>query len=244
MIQIACGCTKQGPGSTCERGKRLFATATQAFQSLGEGAKAIAADERWAAYTIAYLAYQDHLRGWWEGDVKVQRHMGTWMISLRSCGRWIVHFGIQDESLIHEWLHIRGYQQLVGMGREAKDHLSGYYRKGDEHVHVGQMPSLLSKEGSAGLNRGGKHTGGLAKDEGLSAPPSRVDLKTQMAISIALLVARIPHSPTLVEQLLVQRRAANLLRTRGRQIGPQDEQTLRELIEEAVQQKERLSLNT
>jgi hypothetical protein len=125
-----------------------------------------------------------------------------------------------------------------------KDCLSGYYRKDNEHVLVEQTPPFLSEEDSGGLDRGGKHTGGLAKHEGISAPPSRVDLKTQMAISIALLVARIPHSPTLVEQLLVQRRAANLLRTHGMQIGPQDEQTLRDLIEESVQQKESLSPDT
>src|SRR6266496_6697329 len=113
MVQISCGCTQQNPGPTCERGRELFAAASQAFQDLVTGTAALAGDERRAVYTLAHLAYIDHLRGWWEGDVKVQRRMGIWMIYIRLCGRWIFHFGAKDNTLLKEWLHMRGYQQYV-----------------------------------------------------------------------------------------------------------------------------------
>lgn len=243
MGQSSCGCTRQSP--TCERGKKLFATAAQAFQVLVDGTATIASDERWVAYTLAYLAYLDHLRGWWEGDLKVQRTMETWMISIRCCGRWIFHFGMQDESLVREWLHVRGYQHFVGKGEHAKDRLSGYYRKGDVRVDSlvveGNMPPLLSAEHINSTGVSGEHPERLAAQEITPGIPSQTDLKTQVAMYIALLVARIPHSPTVVERLFVQRRAANLLRAQGIQVGPRDEQTLQELIAEAVHQKERMN---
>jgi hypothetical protein len=231
MRQIACGCTEQGPSSNCERGRRLFGNAVQVLQDLVNGRVTVAGDEQWAMYTLLHQAYIDHLRGWWEGDVKVQRDMEMWMISIRSCGRWIFHFGAQDE-LVREWLQVQGYQQFVGMGAEAKDSLSGYYRRGDVCILTkGNIPPLLSPE----------YTGKPTTQEVTTRVPSQIDLKTQVAISITLLVARIPHSPTGVERLLVQRRAANLLRTHGIQVGSQDERVLQELIEEAIRQKERMN---
>jgi hypothetical protein len=237
MALSSCGCTRQSP--TCERGKKLFAAAAQAFQALGDGTATIAGDELWAAYTLAHLAYIDHLRGWWEGDIKIQRGMDAWMISIRLCGRWIFHFGTQDESLVREWLQVRGYQQFVGKGEHAKDRLSGYYRKGA--AVEGNMSPLLSSEQMNNTSVPDKHMGQFAEQEFTLGIPSQTDLKTQVAIYIALLVARIPHALTVVEGLFVQRRAANLLRAREIQVGPQDEWTLRELIDEAVQQKERMN---
>ena len=72
-------------------------------------------------------------------------------------------------------------------------------------------------------------------------PSSSVDLKTQVTILVALQIARIPNTPTVVERLFVQRRAVNLLRTHGIQVGSQDERVIQELIEEAVQQKEQMN---
>lgn len=241
MAQISCGCTKQGPSLTCERGKNLFAAVSQAFQSLAEGMPALALEEGWAAYTLAYLAYSDHLRGWWEGDVKVQREMGAWMISLRFRGRWIFHFGTQDASLVREWLQVRGYQQFVGKGHDesTKDRLSGYYRKSEIHVGVEGKPLLLSPEYD-GTSISGEPTGRLAAQETTASTASLIDLRTRVTVLIALLVAHIPNTPTVVERLFVQRRAANLLRTHGIQVGTQDERMIQELIEEAVRQKEQM----
>ncbi len=242
MVQIACGCTKQGPGELCERGKKLFAAATQAFQALINGTTTIAGGERWTAYTLAHLAYSDHLRGWWEGDVKVQRGMEGWILSIRICGRWIGHFGTQDEKLVREWLEVQGYQQLVGMGEEAKDRLSGYYRKSDARTVVeGNVPSPLSSEQAGTMGISSEHMGKFAEQAITSdASSSSADLKTQVTVLITLLIARIPNTPTVVAQLFVQRRAANLLRSHGIQVGLQDEQVIQELIKEAVQQKERI----
>ena len=244
MAQIAaCGCTDQGPSETCERGKKLFAAAVQAFQALINGTTTIAGDERWAAYTLAHLAYRDHLRGWWEGDVKVQRGVEGWMISIRFSGRWIGHFDTRDENQVREWLQVQGYQQFVGMGEGTKDHLSGYYRKGDTRLVIeGNMPPHLSSEQVSGMGMSGDQMGKpTAQAIPSSVPSPSVDRKTQVTVLITLLIARIPKTPTVVERLLVQRRAANLLRAHGIQVGPQDERVIQELIEEAVQQKERMN---
>jgi hypothetical protein len=233
MVQIAaCGCTKQGPGETCERGKKLFGAAAQAYQAMIAGTTAIAGEEWWAEYTLAHLAYSDHLLGWCDRDVKVQRGMVAWMVFIRFCGRWVMHFGSQEEDLVREWLQIQGYQQFVGMGKKAKNRLSGYYRKGDAHVVF---------EGNVPLQIGGIPSGRTEKLAEQPVAASSVDLKAQVTVLVALLVARIPNTPTVVERLFVQRRAAALLRTHGIQVGPPDERVIQELIEEAVQQKERMN---
>jgi hypothetical protein len=241
MAQISCGCTPSHPGSTCERGKHLFAALDRAAHVLLNGA---ATDEQWTAYTLAHLAYIDHLRGWWEDDVKVQRSLAVWMLFIRFCGRWILHFATQDEDLVGEWLSLRGYRQLAGKGQHATDRLSGYYRRTGPRIAI-QEQELLSRL-SGPLDRrsvSGEVTGKLTELEAtpalLSSP--NVDLKTQVTVYIALLVARIPHALTIVDHLFVQRRAANLLRTHGVQVGPRDERILRALIDEAVRQKEQMS---
>lgn len=243
MVQISCGCTSQHPGSMCGQGKKLFATANQALQALVNEKAAIAGNERWVLYTLAHLAYSDHLRGWCEGDVKVQRGMQGWIIFTRFCGRWISHFGTQDENLVYDWLQVQGYQQFVGMGEGAKDHLSGYYRKNAARTVVGRnLSSFLSSEQADDIGVSSERPKKFAEQAIASdvSSPS-VDLKTQVIILITLLIARIPNTPTAVEQLLVQRRAANLLRAHGIQIGLQDERAIQKLIKEVVQRKERMN---
>ncbi|GCE15079.1 hypothetical protein [Tengunoibacter tsumagoiensis] len=230
MAQTACGCTQQRPSPTCEPGKKLFIRAVEVLPGKDGRTSTPEDDERWEVYTHAYLAYHDHVRGWSEGDVKVQRGMGEWMISLRSYGRWIFHFGTQDASFIYEWLQVKGYQQFVGQGEQARDRLSGFYRK-----HT--KPSLLLREPIA---RGGEQPAKLAEQERAPGVSSHIDLKTLVTILIALLVAHIAHTPTVVERLLVQRRAANLLRVHGIHVGLSDEQVIQELIEEVVRQNERI----
>jgi hypothetical protein len=244
MVQISCGCKREHPGSTCERGKQLFAAVDRAAQVLIDRT---ATDEQWAIYTCAYLAYIDHLRGWQEGDVKVQRRMDAWMLSIRFCGRWMLHFATQDEDLVREWLALRGYQQFVGKGQYATDRLSGYYRKTEMGVVVQEQMSLLRlPEPIDEADLSVFHTGRLTERKitpDITSSPD-VDLKTLVTVYIALLVAHIPHSLTVVDRLFVQRRAANLLRVHGVQIGPRDERMLQTLIDEAVRQKEQMSPST
>ena len=122
---------------------------------------------------------------------------------------------------MREWLAVRGYRQFAGRG--PNDSLSGCYRKGDvrtsavvshDHAEKLETPDLLSS--------------------------SLLDLQTQMAIYIALLIAHIPHLPTIMERLLVRQRAASVLQARGIQLGPSDEQLLQAIIEEAIRQQERI----
>lgn len=232
---ISCGCTRQGPGSVCERGKKLFTVATRIFQDLVEGRSVDASDEWWATYTFALLAYIDHLRGWWAGDVKVQRRMGLWMLFVRSHGQWIFHFGTEDESLVREWLAVREYQQFAGRG--PNDSLSGYYRKGDVRTNgeESMMSPSFSREQSSGVVVSRDHAEKLETPDLLSS--SLLDLQTQMAIYIAMLIAHIPHIPTTMERLLVRQRAASVLQARGIQLGPPDEQLLQAIFEEAIRQQ-------
>ncbi|HEY7419194.1 MAG TPA: hypothetical protein VH593_28685, partial [Ktedonobacteraceae bacterium] len=192
---IPCGCNRQGPGSVCERGKKLFTAVTQALQALIDGTAVRAGDERWAAYTYALLTYIDHLRGWREGDVKVQRSMGAWMLFVRSHGQWVFHVGTEDERLVREWLLVRGYQQFVERG--INNPLSGYYRKeGDVHASAGRqmMTSLPSGVSLSGVVVSRNDAGG--QEAPALLPSSSLTLQTQVAISIALLIARIPRIPS------------------------------------------------
>jgi hypothetical protein len=69
---------------------------------------------------------------------------------------------------------------------------------------------------------------------------SSVDLKTRITVSLTLHVARISHTPTLLDRLHLQQHATKLLLTHGIPIGPRDGQTLRALIDEAIQQNEEM----
>lgn len=235
---IPCGCNRQGPGPACERGRKLFIAVTQTLQALVEGTAARAGDERWAAYTYALFAYIDHLRGWWEGDVKVQRSMGTWLLFVRSHGRWVFHLGTEDESLMREWLAVRGYQQFVERG--INNPLSGYYRKGDEHASAERQVMTPLPSGASLGGIVGQESGAGRLEVPALLPSSPLALQTQVAVSIALLIAHIPHRPTTMERLLVQQRAASVLQSCGIQPGPPDEQVLQAIIEEAIRQQEQM----
>ena len=74
------------------------------------------------------------------------------------------------------------------------------------------------------------------------SPPfsSSIDLKTRIAVSLALHVARILHPPTLLDRLYLQQHTTKLLLAHGIPIGPRDGQTLRALIDETIQQNEEM----
>jgi hypothetical protein len=235
---IPCGCTRNSPGRACERGRKLFTAVTQTLQSLIEGTAASADDERWAAYAFALFAYIDHLRGWWDGDIKVQRRIGVCMLFVRSHGQWVFLFGAEDESLIHEWLAVRGYWQFVGRG--MNDPISGYYRKSDARTGVAEqkIPSPLASEQQSSVVIFRDEAGRLEAPDLL--PSSPLDLQTRVAVYIALLIACIPRTPTTMERLQIQRKAVRVLQSRGIQPGPPDEQVLQAMIEEAVRQQEQM----
>lgn len=230
MKYIKCGCTQEAPESECEMGKALFADASQAFQNLFDAMTIAARDECWTLYALARLAYKDHLNGWEKADIKVQKRTGFWMVHARSCGQWIFLFGTKDVMVLIVWLRERGYQQYVHIkSNQAQGHLLGYYRK---KAFKGEY-TIEEKTSS-------ENTSLPAEDEAIeqkAASHSLFDLKTRVAIRIALLVAQLPSTLTLVDRLLVQQRAASLLRVYGVQVEAGDERVLRELLDEAVQQK-------
>ncbi len=247
MAQISCGCTPQRADATCERGSKLFAAAaSHAFQDLIRETATTAYEKR-QAYTLAHLAYIDHLHGWWEGDRKVLRRMDAWIVYVRLSGRWMFHFETKDDTLLKEWLRVKGYQQFVkGGGTQAHDHLSGYYRKIDGSITEDILPPPLSLEPMSSPGVSNDHSERLVGRELPSPLPfsSPIDLKIRVTVFIALLVACIPHAPTLLDRLHIQQCATHLLRTYGIPIGPQDDQTLRALIDEAIQQHEEMKASS
>lgn len=237
MAQISCGCTPQQADATCERGSKLFAVASHAFHDLSKGTAPLT-NARRQTYTLAHRAYLDHLRGWREGDRKVLRRRDTWIVYVRLSGEWVFHFETSNDTLLQEWLAMKGYQQFVkGGGKQTQDQLAGYYRTTGESTHPlapfkqtsshGALPS--SSESLAGLDM-------------LAPAPfsSSVDLKTRIAVSLALYVTRIPHTPALLDRLHLQQHATKLLLAHRIPIGPRDGQTLRALIDEAIQQNEEM----
>ncbi len=246
MAQISCGCTPQRADATCERGSKLFAAASHAFQDIIRETATTAYEKR-QAYTLAHLAYIDHLHGWWEGDRKVLRRMDTWIVYVRLSGRWMFHFETKDDTLLKEWLRVKGYQQFVkGGGKQAQDHLSGYYRKIEGAIAEDTLPLSLSPEQMSDPGISSEYSERLVGLEVPSPLPfsSHIDLKTRVTVFITLLVARIPHSFTLVDRLHIQQRATHLLRTYGIPIGPRDDQALRALIDEAIQQNEEMKASS
>ena len=237
MAQISCGCTPQQADATCERGSKLFAAASQAFHDLSKGTAQLM-DARRQAYMLAHQAYLDHLHGWREGDRKVLRRRDTWIVYVRLSGEWIFHFEAPDDTLLQEWLTLKGYRQFVkGGGKHAHDQLAGYYRTFGEGAHP-----LSPFEQTSGPGASPSSSESLAGLDTPASPPfsSSVDLKTRVAISLALHVARIPHAPTLLDRLHLQQHATKLLLAHGIPIGPRDGQTLRALIDEAIQQNEEM----
>jgi len=142
MTSVSCGCTTQGPGRECTDGGKLYAAASRAFQDLFNG-KTITDDERWIIYSLSRLAYIDHLNGWKDGDVKIQRRAGFGMVFTRFCGQWIFQFGTKNDVLLVDWLRNRGYQLLVQVkNTRPRDQLLGYYRmyrKNDPKTSEGKM---------------------------------------------------------------------------------------------------------
>jgi hypothetical protein len=237
MAQISCGCTPQQADATCERGSKLFAAASQAFHDLSKGTAPLTNARRQTS-TLAHRAYLDHLRGWQEGDRKVLRRRDTWMVYVRLSGEWVFHFETSNDTRLQEWLALKGYQQFVkGGGKQAQDQLAGYYRTIAVSTH--SLPPLELVDSPGTSPSSSESLAGL--DMPASAPfPSSVDLKTRIAVSLALHVARIPHTPTLLDRLHLQQHATKLLLAHGIPIGPRDGQTLRALIDEAIQQNEEM----
>lgn len=161
----------------------------------------------------ASALYADHVLGWQQGDVKVARIRQIWTILLRSAGRWSAYCASREEPHVRAWLAHRGYVQFVSMGNSSRDHLSGYYRKRalDEETRV------------------------LA-----SSLPSHMDLKSEVAMYIALLIAHIPAVPSAVKRQVVQQRVAHLLFAHGIEHPEPYEQDIRIWIEEALQQDARI----
>ena len=242
MKHAQCGCTQDVPSPKCEKGKELFTAASQAFQNIFGGMAVIARDERWTVYALARFAYIDHLNGWQEGDIKVQRRTGFWMIHARSCGQWIFQFGTKNDDILVAWLSDRGYHQYVQIkSHQPKKQLLGYYHKSNTKAFY-NIEKRTSPPDSASTLQEDTFLSGeremMEQREQAVASNSLFDLKTLVTIRIALLVAQFPKPLTIVDRLLVQRRAADFLRVHGVQVGVGDERTLGELIDEAIQQKE------
>lgn len=246
MGRNVCGCTTQGPGPECNDGEVLYTVAARALQDLFYG-RAITNEEQWIICSLTRLAYIDHLNGWQEGDVKIQRRAGMEMVFTRFSGQWIFQFGTKDDALLVDWLRNRGYQQYVQVkSKRPADQFLGYYRmygKDDERNNSSERFPAQVREisGDASPILDGRIMAPRSRSA-VSSPPSSsaLDLATRIAIRIALLVARCTRVLTLFDRLSVQQDAARLLQEHGIVIGQSDERALQEIIDEAVQQKEQL----
>ena len=120
-------------GAACGRGTVLFAAMVQAWQRLVGRRVLMPGDEYWTVYAVARDAYLDHLRGWQEGDMKVQREIGMWMLYTRCCGQWVLQFATREERCVMDWLNGRRYQQCV-RATAQRHWLAGYYRQAQPEV--------------------------------------------------------------------------------------------------------------
>lgn len=222
-----CGCTLNSPG--CERGRILFRTAQQMAHSMHHPSLQ-QRNDHWLAQHLAQLAYLDHVNGWCDGDIKVQRKTGIWMVFVRLGGQWIFWFASHDAGILRLWLADRGYEQYVCVARPQRfgarrppESLLGYY-----HRTISRQTATFAAETQRSL-----FPDGAPGAEGTTP----LDPETQGAILVALLLAPVQRELTRRERLEAQRSIVRLLSSCGKEVGWREERIIAHMIEEVARQQ-------
>ena len=227
---MRCGCSLQRP--ECAVGKRLFAALMQASQRvalLTERERA----QQWEQVHRARRAYVDHVWGWRQGDVRVRYEEGRWCLERREREQWVFRVVGREEAALHAWLKEQGfwrYAQLDGDGQ--KDRLTGYYHQRTTSGEQARSPvaSAVAQTLPKDAHRPSQEAVPL---EHVLRP--ELDLKTQLALVIAVLVGRETPPLTPGDRLSIQRKAVEWLLVQGVPLIREDEvKTITILIEEAI----------
>ncbi len=197
------GCTAERPHAACLEGCHLFAAFIRAKHALSSSAAGENQQERWQAYSRAQQAYLSHIAGWQEGDLRIRQEATTWLIEVYQQGVWSSHDIATQEGPLQAWLLEQGYRRYAPLESGPEESLAGYYR----HLARGNTTRILSLQETP-------HSPVLPQSSTRQAAGS-LDVKTRVAILLALLVERLAHPPTLVDRLYLQRQAVNILLSHG-----------------------------
>jgi hypothetical protein len=226
------GCTIQRPHSRCLEGGHLFGAFIQAKYALSTATHQ-QQHERWQISTSAQQAYLSHVVGWREGDLRIRRWETTWLIDFYQQGRWFFH-KVTEEGPLQAWLLEQGYRRYAPLENRDEESLAGYYRKPAR----GKTTRVLDL-GTSGHPLtpppAEVHTSASNAESG------EIDVRTHVAILLAILVARSAHPLTALDRLYLQRQAVQALLSHGiERIGQDDVRKIEALINEAVQVREQL----
>jgi len=232
---MKCRCTMTVP--QCNLGHLLFTELIQ-VQGLWSTAFEEKKKEMWQRYIQAHHAYRRHIEGWHDNDIRVERVMGGWEIKHLD-GKPLLYFRAAEEAHLQQWFVEQGFSRYAMLGEnELQDQYTGYYRKP-------HSPATAHAKRNAQALRGSEQPGAALPSTRAEDIPSNmvlptiVDPKMRIAMLITTLVNRFSRPLTLVDRLLVQRRAVDLLLHYGVQsVGPREIQIIDGVIEEALHMKE------
>lgn len=226
-----CGCRVQYP--RCVPGKKLFAALVQS-QAQFQAASGKDRDILWEDVAAAHRAYDDHLHGWRQGDMRVRRSENeTWRLERRQGGQWIFQCGMTTGEALRAKLREQGFWRYAQIDPGMpQDHLTGYYHQRttltrhlrDTLEHIPPLTEPLWHE-VQGKEFTQQWRIALSFEERL----------TELALLIAVLVGRHPQPLTPVERLHIQRRAVHWLLSHGiEHVEAPDLRTIALLIEKAI----------
>jgi len=229
---MQCGCTLEHPG--CASGEALFAALIQAQHHLNTASREDR-EEQWETFYQARIAYFDHVQGWRQGDLRVRNQGGTWLVEQHQQDQWPLQFGTTNEAELRAWLKqgFWRYAQLDGM--QLRDHLTGYY-------HQRPLPASLSDSSREETRPMAQPVVGRYQSNVRSATDllkevakPKLDLKTQVALLIAVQIGHASRLLTPIEHLALQRKAIDLLLSSGEQrIEAEDVTWIQAVMEEAA----------
>lgn len=230
---MQCGCTMYYPG--CASGEALFAALIQAQHRLNTASREDR-EGQWATFSLARLAYLDHLHGWRQGDFRVRNQRGTWLVEQHQQDQWPLQFGTNNETELRNWLResFWRYAQLEEV--ECRDRLTGYY-------HRRPSPTALGENSWEHTRPLAQVVMGQQREHALSteAAQPELDCRTQVALLIAVQIGHASHPPTPLESLTLQRKAVDLLvSSREQPIRAEDITWIQVVMEEAARLRETL----
>ncbi len=124
---MSCGCTSQQPA--CNAGRTLFAAFIRAGSDL-QFSHGDARERAWDHYYQAQIAYQDHLHGWRQGDVRVRIEGEDWVVERHELQGWVLSYVMSVPALLYATLRAQGLWHYAQLGQDQpRDTLTGYYHQ-------------------------------------------------------------------------------------------------------------------
>ena len=234
---MRCRCTTDYPG--CARGEVLFAALIQAQHHLNTASREDR-EEQWKTFSLARLAYLDHLHGWRQGDLRVRHRGRSWLVEQRQQDQWPLQFGTSDEAELQRWLRESFWRYAQLDGQEYRDRLTGYYHRRSSPAFLSESSRVHTRppaQPAMGPRRG--HTRS-ALDPSKEVARPELDCRTRVALMIVVQIGHASHPLTPLDHLTLQRKAVDLLLANGERIAAGDITWIQVVIEEAVRLRETL----